>query len=376
MSSFNGRNVVDAIERLLEKQAQDAQETKQVATIRLVSEFAGKNQIPAQSGAVATISRIVRKLDDEGIRQVRSLSDSLLNKDEETLRSELESLRDSLMPIEARVHQVKTRTAFVATALRPFSSKYTSKWFSERKDLDVPYSREQVSKLESRKLSDADDINAWAKEVASLFERVVIYRGSDAEDYYTRPAGTVNERSSRTYVQAWLSFTEKFKEDIWSLATGGELKTDYDFKLSRSEEFQYEAATIKDTKSKLVSHGLSLAPPKTIKVKVDSIASPRTKLARTSESKPAQLEWVKVYIESKIDSSAQATRKWESVEDFESSIQKWLDTFPIIWGPAADEFLAKISVKTLTGESDLTLPKLIVTDAAERLTKAVAMQQN
>lgn len=376
MSSFVGRNVVDAIERLLEKQAQDAQETKQVATIRLVSEFASNNQVPAQTAAVATISRIVRKLDDEGIRQVRSLSDALLSKDEETLRSELESLRDALMPIEARVHQVKTRTAFVATALRPFSSKYTSKWFAERKDLDVPYLREKVSELESRKISDASEISAWAKDVSGLFERVVIYRGSDAEDYYTRPAGTVNERSSRTYVQSWLSFTEKFKVEIWALVTGGELKTDYDFKLSRSEEFQNEAATVKDTKFKLVSHELSLASPKEGKAKVDAISLPGTKSSRTSGSKPAQLEWVQVYIESKIDSSAQATRKWESVEDFESSIQKWLDTFPIIWGSAAEEFLAKVSVKTLTGESDLTLPKLVVADAAERLTKAVAMQQN
>lgn len=374
MSSFIGRNAVDAIERLLEKQAQDAQETKQVATIRLVSEFATKNQIPAQSGAVATISRIVRKLDEEGMRQVRSLSDSLLNKDEETLRSELESLRDSLMPIEARVHQVKTRTAFVATALRPFSTKYTSKWFSERKDLDVPLLKSTVSELESRKLSSLEDFSAWAKEIAGLFERAVIYRGSDAEDYYTRPAGTVNERSSRTYVQAWLSFTEKFKVDIWSLVAGGELKAEYDFKLSRSEEFQYEPASIKDAKLKLVSHELLLEPPRLTRTKDDSISAPRAKRAPKTETSPTQLEWVQVYIESKLDSSAQATRKWENLEDFESSIQKWLDTFPIIWGSASEEFLAKVSVKTASGESDLTLPKLAGSDAAKRLSKAVEMQ--
>jgi hypothetical protein len=33
-------------------------------------------------------------------------------------------------------------------------------------------------------------------------------------------------------------------------------------------------------------------------------------------------------------------------------------------------------VKTATGESDLTLPALTVKDAADRLTKAVEMQQD
>lgn len=374
MTTYSGQAVVGAIERLLEKQAQDAQETKQTATVRLISAFAQKNQVPAQSGAITTISRIVRKLDDDGIRAVRSLSGALLVREDEALRSDLAALRDALMPIEARVHQVKTRTAFVATALRPFASKYTSRWFTERTDIDVPNVRNTVSDLETRKLTNLEDLGAWAKDVASLFERVVIYRGANADDFYTRPAGTVNERSSRTYVQAWLSFTEKFKDDIWSLVAGGELKAEYDFKLSRSEEFQYEPASLKDAKLKLVSHELLLEPPRLTRTKDDSISAPRAKRAPKTETSPTQLEWVQVYIESKLDSSAQATRKWENLEDFESSIQKWLDTFPIIWGSASEEFLAKVSVKTASGESDLTLPKLAGSDAAKRLSKAVEMQ--
>jgi hypothetical protein len=95
-----------------------------------------------------------------------------------------------------------------------------------------------------------------------------------------------------------------------------------------------------------------------------------------SASKENSVGWIQIFIESKIDSSAQATRKWESQADFRQSLQKWLDTLPVIWGPSADQFLAKVSVKTATGESDLTLPALTVKDAAERLTKAVEMQQD
>jgi hypothetical protein len=92
-------------------------------------------------------------------------------------------------------------------------------------------------------------------------------------------------------------------------------------------------------------------------------------------AKPAQ-GWVEIFIESKLDSSAQATRRWDSSADFRMSIQKWLDTLPLIWGPAADQFVAKISVKNSTGQSDLTLPSLTVNDAAKRLTQAVEMQQD
>jgi hypothetical protein len=56
------------------------------------------------------------------------------------------------------------------------------------------------------------------------------------------------------------------------------------------------------------------------------------------------------------------------------SIQKWLDTLPVIWGSAADQFVAKVSVKNRTGQSDLTLPSLTANDAAKRITQAVEMQ--
>lgn len=374
MDTYSGRDVVSAIERLLEKQAQDAQETKQVSTIRLVSEFAARNGIPMQSGAVATISRIVRKLDDEGVRQIRSLSNALLSRDEEDLRSELEDLRDKLMPIEARVHQVKTRSAFVATALRPFSEKYTNRWFAERKDIDVTKLQKRVADLESTQMGNASEMTPWLREVAGLFEALVIYRGSDAEDYYTRPAGTVNERSSRTYIQAWLSFTDKFKDDIWSLISGGDLRDEYDFKLSRSEEFTYEKLVVQEKQSTNTEQVLAMSAPPRAKKSKESIKAPRASSSRLDTSQSKQLDSILIFIESKIDPAAQATRKWEDLSDFKFGLQKWLNTFPIIWGSASESFWAKVSVKNVNGESDLTLPNLTASDAADRLTKAVEMQ--
>lgn len=374
MTTLTGRDVVRAIERLLEKQAEDAQETKQVATIRLVSDFVLKNGIPVQSGSVATISRILRKKSDEGVRQIRSLSDTLLNKDEEDVRSDLSDLRDKLMPIEARVHQVKTRSAFVATALRPFSEKYANRWFAERTDIDANNLQRRVQELELRHIGSVAELAPWAREVAELFENLVIYKGSDAEDFYTRPAGTVNQRSSRTYLQSWLSFTEKFKDEIWDLAGGGELSEKYDFKLSRSDAFTYEKVSSQDMKFLSMSHELSLATPKRDTTTSLNPTRPRTQSMQSPSVRKKDFEWIQIFIESKSDASAQATRRWENQADFKVSLQKWLDTFPIIWGSAADEFMAKVSVKTAYGESDLTLPALTVGAGAERLLQAVEMQ--
>ena len=374
MKTFSGRDLVSAIERLLEKQAQDAQEIKQTATIRLVGEYAFKNNIQTQSGAVAAISRIVRKLDDEGVRQVRSLSDTLLNMHDEDLRSELADLRDELMPIEARVHQVKTRTAFVATVLRPFSGKYAKKWFSERTDLNVADARKRVEELENRKIANLGEFANWAKEVAGIFEELVIYRGSDAEDYYTRPAGTVNERSSRTYLQAWLSFTEKFRDEIWQLANGGPLRDAYDFKLSRSEDFQNDKNLEEPVQELAMATDHTL--PKAKSERANSVAQRLLAPVRASQkvTRDTQLDWIEVYIESKANSSAQATRTWESEEDFTASLQKWIGTLPLIWGPEAEAFLAKVSVKTPKGESSLTLPNLTIADAPDRLAMAYKIQ--
>ena len=393
MTNPTGSALVEAINQILEKQTQEAQDAKQFQAIRLLGSFAQEHGVPPQTGAVSTLSRLLRKLDSESIRQIRAMSDSLLKKDEQELEAELHALRDQLMPIEARIHQVKTKTAFVATVLRSFSPKFTTIWFRERDDIDVRQAQAQIEQLETIKMKSIEDIVPWSRSVADVFEQVVIYRGVDAADLYARPAGTVSDKSSRTYLQAWSAFVERFKEEIWRLAGGSDLGSEAKSstsKTSRKSEpmslYAFEPdelpgldQTVPDMSRD--SFSMAMAPPSDY-LKVRSMKSaPRSRTPRDSATtsfvankQPSQ--WIQIFIESKLDSSAQATRKWETQEDFKLSLQKWLDTLPVIWGPAADQFVAKVSVKTATGESDLTLPALTVKDAADRLTKAVEMQQD
>ena len=387
MTNPTGSALVEAINQILDKQTQEAQDAKQFQAIRLLGAFAQEHGVPPQTGAVSTLSRLLRKLDAEAIRQIRSMSDSLLKKDERQLEDELHVLRDQLMPIEARIHQVKTKTAFVATVLRSFSPKYTSIWFRERNDIDVRQAQIQIEQLETVKIKSIEDLTSWAREVANVFEQVVIYRGIDAADLYARPAGTVSDKSSRTYLQAWSAFVERFKEEIWRLAGGSESEIE-SRAVRKSQPMTMYALELDDLPGldqnvsvlSRENFSMMMAPPSdSSKIKFLK-APPRSKSPKLDKSSaisnPQASQWIQIFIESKLDSSAQATRKWESQADFRQSLQKWLDTLPVIWGDAADQFVAKVSVKTATGESDLTLPALTVKDAAARLTKAVEMQQD
>jgi ribosomal protein L29 len=387
MTNPTGSALVEAINQILDKQTQEAQDAKQFQAIRLLGSFTQEHGVPPQTGAVSTLSRLLRKLDGEAIRQIRSMSDSLLKKDEQELEDELHALRDQLMPIEARIHQVKTKTAFVATVLRSFSPKYTSIWFRERNDIDVKQAQLQIEQLETVKIKSIEDLTSWAREVANVFEQVVIYRGIDAADLYARPAGTVSDKSSRTYLQAWSAFVERFKEEIWRLA-GGSVSEIESRAVRKSEPMTMYALELDDLPGldqdvpKLRRESVSMlmsAPADYPVIRTSKLAPPpkSPKIEKTSTiSNPQVSQWIQIFIESKLDSSAQATRKWESQADFTQSLQKWLDTLPVIWGDAADQFVAKVSVKTASGESDLTLPSLTVKDAAARLTKAVEMQQD
>jgi ribosomal protein L29 len=393
MKSPNGAAVVAAINQILDHQTFEAQEEKQLQSVRVLSSFTQKYGVPPQTGAVSTLTRLLRKLggDKEAIRQVRSMSDSLLEKDEQELEDELYQLRDQLMPIEARIHQVKTKTAFVYTVLRPFSEKYRVSWFPERKDIDVDQANSQIMRLENAPVESASDITFWAKEVADLFEQVVVYRGEDVADFYSRPSGTVSEKSSRTYLQAWAAFIEKYRDEIWGLAINPELraeKVSSRLRTSYSSKEAFGRSVVKGAQSNQ-RPGFDQGVPESVQEKFSMMSAPSVSESkstnperseprssfRSSSAKTARSDnWVEIFIESKLDPAAQATRKWESISEFRNSVQKWLDTLPVIWGPAADQFVAKVSVKNDTGQSDLTLPALTVSDAAKRLTQAVEMQ--
>ena len=393
MKTPTGSALVAAITQILKRENQKGQEVKRLKSKGILSSFSEDQQIPDKVKAVSSLSRLVRKLDADAIRQIRSMSDSLLNKDERELKTELFALRDQLMPIESDFHNLKTKSAFVTTMLRPFSPEYTSTWFQDRDDIDVNQAKAKIEKLEIMKISSPDELIPWAQGVAEVFEQVVVYRGADVGDLYTRPTGTVSEKSSKTYLQAWSAFINLNRERAWSLAAGEESEyapltwTTKSYRKNESlamSDFDLDdgPGLDQDVPSEGQDAYLTMERPHRSFSKIKSIKpAPPPKSSKVDEflafvPSEQSSQWIQIFIESKSDSSAQATRRWESQAEFTQSLQKWLDNLPVIWGPAADQFVAKVSVKTATGESDLTLPSLTAKDAEKRITQAVKMQSD
>lgn len=395
MKKPKGTDLIQGVQALLEAQMRSAQSDKQDQTFEALGDFARKYGIPVEAAPVNSLARLLRNKGAAVNRQVRALSDALLLKEERELEEELELLRERLSKVEATFHQVKTKNAFVLTMLRPFNPKFAERWFEERTDINAANLRGIIERLETKEIGSVLDITDWAEEVSGLFEQLVVYRGDDAEDYYSRPTGTISTKSSRTYLQAWLAFTGFSKRRLWSLVSGEvDLEKDTESKSFASKErsfgFDPDAPTRREpTRSRLaksspqddlVSFSMKMSPPREKDTDSYLKSPPRSSKTESNQgnfsSRENPVGWIQVFIESKVDPSAQATRKWETQADFRKSLQKWLDTLPLIWGPAADQFLARVSIKTATGESELTLPSLSVKDAADRLTKAVEMQQD
>lgn len=374
MKTTTGEDFAKAIEQFTAQQTSQAQSAYSMLIARLVGAFTIKYEIPVQSGAVSAISRILKKLDDESIRQVRAMSDALLKVEDKELLAELEELQAQLLPMSAQTHQVKTRAAFIGTVLRPFDLKYAKRWIAERKDINTDSARERIEDLERRKLGTTAEVSRWADDVLALFNDLVIYWGDEADQYYLRPAGTISPKSSRTYVQAWISFFDKFGDQVLESAISGpndyESKTLYSMGPPADHEVGLGQSVPDDMFTTLnamvfASDSKSNFETKTARrMKTDAMSAPRAKSA-----------WVKVLLESRADSTAQASRKWDSQNTFQESLETWLNSVGEIWGPVARELSVKVSVKTSDGEAELTIPSVLITEATRKIIQTAELLQ-
>ena len=376
MKTTTGEDFAKAIEQFTAQQTAQAQSSYSMLIARLVGAFTIKYEIPVQSGAVSAISRIIKRLDDDGIRQIRAMSDALLQVEDGELRAELEELKAQLLPMSAQTHQVQTRSAFINTVLRPFDFKYAKRWLADRRDINTDSARERIEDLERRKLGTTVEVSRWADDVLSLFNDLVIYWGDEADQYYLRPAGTISPKSSRTYVQAWISFIDKFGDQVLESAISGpsddESKTLYSMGLPADYEVGLGQSLPSDTFSSLnamvseESLMLSDREARTSRrMRTDSISAPRSKAS-----------WVKVVIESRQDASAQASRKWDSQKTFQESLGTWLNSVGKIWGPVVQELSINVSVKTKDGETELTIPAVKIHEAEEIVIQAAQLLQD
>lgn len=375
MSPINGSDLAKAIEQFTEQQTAQAQEAYGFLIAKLVSAFTMKYSVPVQGTAVSAISRLIKRIDDDSLRQIRAMSEPLLRADETALREDLLELQAQLLPASSQTHQVKTRSAFISTILRPFDYKYAKRWLEERQDMNSGEIRNQIENLERRELESPADLFRWTKEVIELFNNVVVFKGEEANQYYLRPAGTISPKSARTYEQAWSTFIDLHLSQVFDIAV-------------ETKRHKNEVMVDLSTSSPSIrEQGLGQALPERTLTRVPEptadqeilmsyeIKTPRKAEPLKVSSPRVKTSWIKVELSSIIEATAQASRKWESRTSFYESLDSWISSLEEIWGTASLELTAKILVKTLDGESELTIPSLSIDDAEKRISQTVELLQ-
>jgi hypothetical protein len=385
MPEITGTSVVRAIERLTAQELRESMSQRDLDLERLAERFFDRYEVPIQARRLSTFFRSIRKLDEEGLRYIRSLSETLLRLSDEELWREISGFQSMVEEIDSRAHQVKTQTSFISTVLRPFNNKYSYRWFIERQsELDVNRVKASIENLERSRIRSLDDLYEWGVAVEQLFFDVVVHK---EEKVSGRSFGTVGMRSARTYLQAWTKLMKESANEILSAAEEAPItfeseqgfnqsvpETDYSDKRDKSltDMVSFLSSSMVPTKPSRSEQRTSMmmAPP------AFEYQTPITNSLIVSEQRAEKASGsdsfkVEISIESKIDSSARASKKWNTEEGFKESIENWLSTLPVLWGEAANQLVAKISIDNQTGESEITLPALTPSNSLERIKAAV-----
>lgn len=392
MPEVTGTAIARAIERLTAQELRDSMQQRDLGLERLAERFFDRFEVPVSARRLSAFFRSIRKLDDEGLRYIRSLSDTLLRLSDEELWGLLTDFQREIEGLESRTHQIKTQTSFISTVLRPFNNKYIFRWFAERNhEINVEEFKSRIENLENRRLDSVDDLFSWGFSVEELFFDLVVYRD---EQNGPRPFGTVGARSARTYVQAWGALMKKRAQEILMVAANPnmDIYTGPDLNQDQSSSSDYLSYTERRPQELRDRNELkSYSAPRSSKPRSDN--NMRFSLQRSTDfeygvpeisnlsvpvsremSKPVVAETkplIVISIESKIDSSAKATKKWRTEKDFQSAIDGWIETLPVLWSDAATQLLAKVSINSDDGDSDITLPSLNPRNAAELIRSAV-----
>lgn len=364
-NSITGTQLVQGIHALLSDQSLSSQNKRQIATTIAISKFAQEHQIAPQTGAISLIAKALKLGDHQALSAIREISPALgFLTDTEALH-QIAELRKDLNELQSNAHQAKTRSTFIAAFLRPFANRYTNRWFIERSDIDVSEAKMMIEYLERKKISSVADLMDWADDVVELFIGIVVYIDRDPDARFTRPIGTVSEKSSRTYLQSWKAFIDSESANILRYAIdikeGVTPKTgEVDFSLDRN-------GVINQRVSKP-----SLSSINKLKEHSETSNFSKAKLGRQSLAVP-ELS-ITVSIASNLEPNAIAKRKWSDREDFANTVDDWIATFPLLWEESSQDFQATIEIRSETGEASVGLPKLTPESASEKIIKAVELQ--
>jgi hypothetical protein len=376
MTQITGNRMIEAVQELLRDELAEAQRLRRNRISAELDSFLKEHKASNSEEELELLLRALRRGDDKAIEQIRQLSTSFESMDSRTLQTEVLELTKKLSTIDSRLHQIKTRTAFINAVLRPFDSTFLKSLLADLSEREKVDATKRVEGLRKYRVDDADYL-FWVNQVADLFQDLVVAKSSVALTREERMRGQISSNSSRIYYQTWTNHMKRIRRDLIKVADGKFLEKELTSQVAKFLGIE-EVQLVDDRKL----YGLKSQPDAIFKdkntdqlISVNFARMTQQKLNRTGLPQRIGLENVSIElaITSKQNVDIKAKKTWPSISSFRDTFPKWFDSLKLLWAEEKD-FSVVISTNLTSGKSEINFPIANLEFADEKIEQAVELQ--
>lgn len=368
--------MIGAVQGLLRDELAEAQRLRRNRISAELDSFLKEHKASNSEEELELLLRALRRGDDKAIEQIRQLSTSFEIMDSQTLQTEVLELTKKLSTIDSRLHQIKTRTAFINAVLRPFDSTFLKSLLADLSEREKVDATKRVEDLRKYRVDDADYL-FWVNQVADLFQDLVVAKSSVALTREERMRGQISSNSSRIYYQTWTNHMKRIRRDLIKVADGKFLEKELTSQVAKFLGIE-EVQLVDDRKL----YGLKSQPDAIFRdkntdhlISVNFARMTQQKLNRTGLPQRMSVDDVSIEltITSKQNVDIKAKKTWPSMSSFRDTFPKWFDSLKLVWAEEKD-FSVVISTNLTSGRSEINFPIANLEFADEKIEQAVELQ--
>lgn len=376
MTEITGNQMIESVQRLMKDEFSKAQILRRNRITAELDSFLREHNASNSKEQFELLLKALRRGDDKAIGQIRQLSASFENMGQQDLQSAILDLTKKLSAIDLRLHQIKTRSAFIHTVLRPFDPEALQRLLTGLPERQKEEISKKVEELRKFRVDDADYLY-WVNRVADLFKDVVVVARVGALSRDERSLGRISSKSARVYYQTWTNHMKRIRRDLIKVADGKFLEQDLtaqvakylgiaEMQLANDRELyklsgRPDAIFFDEKNDQLI--GVNFA--RMTQNKLNGLTSPKPG--------PEENVAIEITIASKNSTDLKASKTWTSLISFEKSFRKWFSGLKLVWSEEKN-FSVVITTIQISGKSEINFPIASLEFADEKIRQAVELQ--
>lgn len=351
---LTGAALADATEELAIALLKKATEVRNTAFVIAGQQFLESFNIDPHSENLRNVLTRIRGDGDEELPHNIDILLSGLPELEQIPVEELERLAGGLSKAARAANRVvsiqRVNTSIVRAVLRPLFYDYPLQRLGIETGSDssfsIEISKQITAELEKQEVSSSDEFESWSRKVFDLFQQTsVIEQTGNRSLNGTRMPGVVSALNLRRYTNVWFDFIRNNRDQIFELAK--------------------QSPDGAKPNNRLRTAGM---PPRSITRKFSSKGSGFTyTIPRITALK------ISLTMESSSDSNIQASREWNSKEDFINQAPAWINGVNEIWNLVAAGFSLKVRITASSGEMSMSVKDKAVNEASEAVVRFVQL---